>query len=114
MTDPDPRRSIELASTPDPGRIAAFTVGELRVAVANVDGRLFAFQDTCTHEACSLGDEGELEGHRVICGCHGGAFDVRTGEPLDGPVFDPLEIYRVSEAGGRARVELADTPPPSG
>ena len=28
-----------------------------------------AFQDTCTHEDCSLSD-GELEGNVIVCPCH--------------------------------------------
>ena len=113
MTRPDPGQTAGLAAKPGPGAIVAVTVGDQRVAVANVEGRLFAFQDTCTHEACSFADEGELEGYRVICGCHGGEFDVRTGEPLDGPVFDPLQVFAVIEQGADVRVRVGETPPSS-
>ena len=62
------------------GEIAAFDADGVRVAVANVDGRFFAIDDTCTHEQCSLAAEGTLEGTVVTCGCHGAQFDVTTGE----------------------------------
>lgn len=42
------------------GAVAAFDVKGTRIAVANVRGTLYAFDDTCTHEQCSLA-EGELE-----------------------------------------------------
>jgi nitrite reductase/ring-hydroxylating ferredoxin subunit len=49
-----------------------------RIAVANVGGTYYAFDDTCTHEQCSLA-EGDLAGTTVTCMCHGAEFDVRTG-----------------------------------
>jgi len=48
------------------------------VAVARAGGRLYAFDDTCTHEDCSLAD-GDLEQHKIICPCHFAEFDVRNG-----------------------------------
>jgi p-cumate 2,3-dioxygenase ferredoxin subunit len=50
-----------------------------RIAVANVGGPYYAFDDACTHEQCSLAEEGELTGTTVTCTCHGSEFDVRTG-----------------------------------
>ena len=41
------------------GEINSYTVGTRMVAVANVDGDLQAFDDTCTHQGCSL-SEGDL------------------------------------------------------
>ena len=43
--------------------------------------RWVAFDDTCTHEECSLA-EGELDGAVIVCPCHGSEFDVRTGDVL--------------------------------
>ena len=68
-----------------------------------------AFDDTCTHEECSLAD-GELEGGVIVCPCHGSEFDVRTGDVLTPPALDPLPIYEAREAGGAVQVRLA--PPP--
>ena len=36
------------------GRLQAFDVLGHKVAVANADGHLYAFEDTCTHTGCSL------------------------------------------------------------
>ena len=43
-------RTLDVAS----GGMVAFDVDGTPVAVANVDGRLLAFDDTCTHRGCSL------------------------------------------------------------
>ena len=69
------------ASAISPGTLALIEVTGTRITVANVDGVFYAFDDACTHEQCSLA-EGNLEGTKVICACHGAEFDVRTGEVL--------------------------------
>jgi nitrite reductase/ring-hydroxylating ferredoxin subunit len=76
-----------------PGELAAFDIDGTRVAVANADGRLFAIDEMCTHEQCSLVEEGTLEGTVVTCGCHGAQFDVRTGEVLAPPALERLRVY---------------------
>ena len=58
-----------------------------------------AFQDTCTHEECSLAD-GELEGNVIVCPCHASEFDLRTGDVLCPPALDPLPIYEARVEAG--------------
>lgn len=62
------------------------------VAVAIVEGRLYAFQDVCTHQQCSL-SEGFLDEYAVICPCHQSVFDVRNGEVLLGPATVALRTF---------------------
>ena len=88
------------------GTLRRVEVGETAVCVARtVDGWL-AFDDTCTHEECSLA-EGELDGEVVICPCHGSEFDVRTGDVVTPPALDPLPIYEAREDAGTLFVRLA-------
>jgi nitrite reductase/ring-hydroxylating ferredoxin subunit len=75
------------------------------VAVYRVEGRYYATDDTCSHGQASLTDEGMLLEHKIICGWHGGAFDVRTGEALDLPCMDPIRAYAVTEQDGSLFVE---------
>ena len=88
-------RSVTFAKTADikPGELAQFEVAGRRIAVANADGRFFAIDDTCTHEQCSLAEEGTLEGTVVTCGCHGAQFDVTTGAVLAPPAPEPVKAY---------------------
>src|SRR5687767_11433027 len=88
-------RSVTVGRTADikPGELAAFDVEGARIAIANADGRYFAFDDACTHEQCSLAAEGTLEGTVVTCGCHGAQFDVTTGAVLAPPAPEPLRAY---------------------
>ncbi|WP_431677105.1 ubiquinol-cytochrome c reductase iron-sulfur subunit [Kitasatospora sp. KL5] len=56
------------------------------LAVRLADGTLVGHSAVCTHLACALvhrpgqGPDGDLH-----CPCHGGGFDVRTGEVTGGP-----------------------------
>lgn len=90
-------QSVTIGKTADikPGELALFEVAGRRIAVANADGRFFAIDDTCTHEQCSLAEEGTLEGTVVICGCHGAQFDVTTGTVLAPPAPEPVKAYRL-------------------
>jgi 3-phenylpropionate/trans-cinnamate dioxygenase ferredoxin component len=82
-----------------PGQMRLYNADGTRVTVANVDGHLYAFDDTCTHRGCSLA-EGELDGTTVTCACHGSQFDVRTGEVLEGPAEEPVGSWVVEIEDG--------------
>ena len=83
------------ASLPTEGSMTTLDVDGTTVALARVDGTLYAFQDECTHAACSLAD-GELEGKHVICPCHMGTFDVTTGAVISGPPKQALRTWKVA------------------
>jgi nitrite reductase/ring-hydroxylating ferredoxin subunit len=78
-----------------------------RVAVARVDGRLYAFDDlcTCAGEACPLSG-GLLTGRTVMCQCHGSHFDITTGAVIDGPARRALSVYEVEEVDGDVRIRI--------
>ena len=71
---------------------------KLRISIARVDGRLYAFDDlcTCSDEQCPLSG-GLLTGTTVMCQCHGSRFDITTGAVVSGPATDPLTVYDVQE-----------------
>ena len=64
-----------------------------------------AFQDTCTHEDCSLSD-GELDGGVIVCPCHASEFDLRTGDVLCPPALEPLPIFEARVEAGELQVRL--------
>ena len=91
------------------GSLRRVEVEDRAVCVARTADGWIAFDDTCTHEECSLA-EGELDGTIVICPCHGSEFDVRTGDVMTPPALDPLPIFDARDDGGTLFVRLA--PPP--
>jgi 3-phenylpropionate/trans-cinnamate dioxygenase ferredoxin subunit len=87
------------------GRLVAVDVRGTRIAVAHVAGAYYAFDDTCTHEQCSLA-EGDLVGPTVTCMCHGAEFDVRTGDVLAPPAPLPVKVYRTRIVGDALQIEM--------
>jgi 3-phenylpropionate/trans-cinnamate dioxygenase ferredoxin component len=81
---------------------SALLVGH--VAVFNVDGRLCATQNECTHRQGPL-NEGKLDGSTVTCPLHGSQFDVSTGAVLRGPATEPLKTYTVVVEGDVGRID---------
>lgn len=84
--------ALEHAGDLAAGSLRAVDVDGTRLALANVDGELHAFQDTCTHRGCSLAD-GRLDGRVVSCPCHGSQFDVTTGAVVRGPATEALKTF---------------------
>ncbi len=87
------------------GALALFDVRGLPIAVANVGGTYYAFDDTCTHEHCSLAD-GDLAGTTLTCMCHGAEFDVRTGDVLAPPAPLPVKVYRTRVQDDALQIEV--------
>ena len=86
--------------------VKAVDVRGTRIAVANVGGAYYAFDDECPHEQCSLAEEGELAGTTLTCTCHGSEFDVRTGKVLAPPATVPVKVYLVRVAGDALQIEM--------
>ena len=90
---------------PDDGRMATVVIGYTRMSVANVDGRLYAFDDFCTHQRCSLSD-GSLEGTTVECPCHMGTFDITTGAVVAGLPRESLRTWPVIAVDGVLQIDV--------
>ncbi len=87
-----------------PGEKKTVEVDGIEVVIVNLDGGFYAIEDVCTHDGGPLG-EGELEGCQIICPRHGARFDVRTGQALTLPAFDPAPTYEVKIEDGDVLVE---------
>jgi 3-phenylpropionate/trans-cinnamate dioxygenase ferredoxin component len=74
---------------------------KLRISIARVDDRLYAFDDLCTcgRAPCPLSG-GLLTGTTLMCQCHGSRFDIRTGAVISGPATQALNVYNVQEVDG--------------
>jgi 3-phenylpropionate/trans-cinnamate dioxygenase ferredoxin subunit len=81
-----------------PGTMKRIDVRGRRILLANVNGRLCAVDDTCTHEEASL-STGVLKGEWVKCPLHGSRFNVCTGEALEEPAEADLASYPVRRQG---------------
>jgi len=81
-----------------PGHLACAQLEGHPILLANVDGEIYATDDTCTHEQASL-CSGSMQDGLLKCPLHNSRFDVRTGAPLEEPAETPLKIYEVRVEG---------------
>jgi 3-phenylpropionate/trans-cinnamate dioxygenase ferredoxin component len=98
-----------VAKTTDlaPGEMTYVEVGpkEEPVCLINLDGAFYAINDVCTHEDASLSD-GTIVGDEIECPLHGGAFEIRTGQPVAFPVVVPARTYSVRVVGDEVQIAL--------
>lgn len=97
---------FEVGSTDElpPGSYKAVEIDDdMQLAVFNCEGQIYAIEDVCTHDNGQLSG-GEMEGCEVICPRHGARFDIRTGEALTPPAFEPVDTFPVKVDGGRIYV----------
>lgn len=87
------------------GAVIEVEVGNQQIALYRVDGELFATDNICTHAYACL-HEGYLEGHTIECPLHQGIFDIRSGEPLEGPVDEALRTFPIKTEGDDVLIEL--------
>lgn len=86
------------------GKPHRFTVDGQALCVAQVDGEVFAIDDTCTHAEVSL-SEGSLDGTTIECFLHGATFDLRTGAATL-PALRPAETFPINVEGDDVLVNL--------
>ena len=83
-------------------------VGDVALAIYNVEGRFYATSDICTHEHTNLSD-GIVIDDVIECPRHQGRFRIPTGKPLGAPVKIPLRTYPVKIVGDKIYVQVNDT-----
>lgn len=81
-----------------PGQITWVAVEGERVLLANVEGTIYALEDTCGHQRVPL-SRGRLDGYTVECPLHFACYDVRTGALLTGPLAEDVPVYEVRVEG---------------
>ena len=81
-----------------PGEMMMVEVGDDRILLANVEGKVHAIEDICSHAYASL-SEGDLSGQEVECPLHGGAFDLVSGEAVTPPATESVKVYELRIEG---------------
>jgi len=87
-----------------PGTIREFQLDGRTIALANVNGKLFAINNVCLHRGGPLG-EGQLSGQIVTCPWHGWQYDVTSGTVVANPAVG-VETYPVEVRGNDIFVEV--------
>ena len=86
------------------GTLKAVQVDGTSVALANVDGDVYALEDQCSHQDFPLSD-GELEGMELECIYHGAKFDVCSGKAVQLPAIRPVKTWEVDVRDGEIFIQ---------
>jgi 3-phenylpropionate/trans-cinnamate dioxygenase ferredoxin subunit len=76
------RIPVPAGKHPQVGARALFEFEDKSLALFNVDGQLFAIDDSCPHQGASLCG-GRLDGRQIQCCAHGLRFDLASGYLLN-------------------------------
>ena len=90
-----------------PGTVTTVYAGDKHVAIANINGEIFAIEDVCSHDGGPLG-YGDLLDYEVECPRHGARFDVRTGHATAFPAVAGIRTFPVKVEGADIKVALED------
>jgi 3-phenylpropionate/trans-cinnamate dioxygenase ferredoxin component len=92
------------ASEFQPGTHQVVDVDDVMIAVFNVDGKFYAIENVCTHDGGIL-TGGPVSGCIITCPRHGATFDVRNGEALSGPAYEPTASFPVRVQDGMVQTK---------
>lgn len=87
-----------------PGTWRTVDVEDVNIAVFNVDGEFFAIEDVCTHDYSTL-TGGQMEGDEIVCPRHGARFNIKSGEALTAPAYEPVPTFAVRVENGVVQVK---------
>ncbi len=100
---PDFARGIAVDAIPEGGLLAG-AVGDEPVLLTRIGDQVRAFSGRCTHLGAPLADGLVVDG-AVRCPWHHACFDLKSGQAVAAPAFDPLPAFAVECDGITARVQ---------
>jgi nitrite reductase/ring-hydroxylating ferredoxin subunit len=80
-------------------------VGDLDLAIYNVEGTFYATSNVCTHGQAEM-SEGIVIDDIIECPLHQGRFHIPTGAPKGPPVSEGLATYPVKVEDGKLYVDI--------
>ena len=86
-----------------PGTYRVVEIDDAMIAVFNLEGEFYAIEDVCTHDYSTL-TGGELDGAEIVCPRHGARFNIKTGEALTPPAYEPVATLPVRVENGVVQV----------
>jgi toluene monooxygenase system ferredoxin subunit len=86
------------------GEMLGVRVAGVPVLLLHLDGRLYAYEDRCAHQAVPL-SQGRLEGGVLTCSAHEWQYDPTTGCGRN-PSGVRVKAFAVRRAGDEIQVDV--------
>ena len=98
---------VKLASVDDipEGNMISIRSKQDKIALAKINGEIFAFEDVCTHDDGPLSG-GSINNGCVVCPRHGARFEVKTGEVRQLSATEGIETYEVKIENGDVFINI--------
>lgn len=104
------RVCVPAGKVPQAGDRALFEFDGKSLALFNVEGDLYAIDDSCPHQGASLCG-GRLDGRVIQCCAHGLRFDLRSGSLLNSTQVK-VATYPVEVVDGQVFIILCEEAAP--
>jgi 3-phenylpropionate/trans-cinnamate dioxygenase ferredoxin subunit len=88
------------------GHYQSVEVDDIPLLIFHLDGNFYALEDRCTHDDAEL-DGGTVENGCIKCPRHGACFDIKTGDALSAPAYEPTDSFECQVVDGMIQVNLA-------
>lgn len=79
--------------------IRRFSVNGTEILLARWENQFYALSEKCTHRGGPL-SEGTLQDGVITCPWHFGQFDLKTGNVIGPPPFQPAQKFEVRVENG--------------
>ena len=96
---------VAAADDVPPDQLKAVQTDRGPVVLANVDGRIYALEDRCSHQDYPL-SAGDIEDGQLECAFHGARFDACTGRATQLPAIAPVRTFDVEVRDGGVYLRL--------
>jgi nitrite reductase/ring-hydroxylating ferredoxin subunit len=88
------------------GKMRRLSVEGTPVLLIKQQGRIFAIDNRCPHQACGFSG-GTLDGLTIVCPCHDWRFNLETGEYEKDPSIK-LTMYEWKIDSGKIWIKIED------
>ncbi len=86
-------------------KIKAVDVEGVPVLLVRINGKIIAANRICTHKTFDLANGIYGDGF-LTCPLHASTFELETGEALNPPAKDPLELYEIVVQDGYVYIKI--------
>ncbi len=95
--------TVGAADELEEGKSKVVEVDGVMVAVFRMGEEFIAIEDSCPHDGSEIGS-GCVKNGILECPHHGATFELKSGDVLSPPAYEPLEMMQLQVVDGQVQV----------